>query len=159
MLQQRLIRLAAARSNQLLVQCRYMGRAALVRAATKARTDSAKQKNNNRFAKKIIMAVKQKGPDPLQNSLLASIIEDAREAAVPKDVITRNIEKGSSTTTANFKEALFEFYGHGGVGLLVNVLTDNDNRAAKDIFAVAGRNNLKQAASGSVAFNFAKKVC
>jgi len=137
---------------------RSMGRAALVRAATKARTDGAKSKNNNRFAMRIIMAVKQGGPDPSQNSLLASIVQDARDAAVPKDVIARNIEKGLSNTTANYKESLFEFYGHGGVGLLVNVLTDNDNRAAKEIFATASRNNLKPATSGSVSFNFMKKV-
>lgn len=54
------------RSSQL-----YMGRAAAVRAATKARTDSAKAKNNNRFAKAIINVVKQGGPDPESNRNLA----------------------------------------------------------------------------------------
>jgi hypothetical protein len=49
----------------------YMGRAAAVRAATKARTDSAKAKNNNRFAKAIINVVKQGGPDPESNRNLA----------------------------------------------------------------------------------------
>eukprot|EP01031_Cornospumella_fuschlensis_P025120 gene25120-30337_t len=47
--------------------CLYMGRAAAVRAATKARTDAAKAKNNGRFAKKIIMAVKAGGSDPVVN--------------------------------------------------------------------------------------------
>ena len=58
---------------------------------------------------------------------------------------------------ADFKESLFEFYGHGGVGFLVNVVTDNGNRAASDVALVAKKNNIKAATSGSVSFNFDKK--
>lgn len=135
----------------------FMGRAAAVRAATKSRTDAAKAKNNGRYAKKIIMAVKAGGPDPDINRQLASVISDAKSANVPKDIIARNIEKASAATTMDFKESLFEFYGHGGVGLLVRVLTDNDNRAAADVNLVAKKNSLKTAASNSVAFKFEKK--
>ena len=53
---------------------------------------------------------------------------------------------------------MFEFYGHGGVGFLVNVLTDNDNRAFKDISFVAKGLNIKQAAANSVAFKFDTKA-
>lgn len=136
----------------------FMGRAAAVRATTKAKTDSAKAKNNGRFAKKIIMAVKAGGPDPEQNRQLASIIAEAKSANVPKDIITRNIEKAGAATTENYSESLFEFYGHGGVGMLVNVLTDNNNRANADINLVAKKNNLKPAATNSVAFKFDKKA-
>eukprot|EP01041_Mallomonas_annulata_P001786 gene1786-3469_t len=136
----------------------YMGRAAAVRAATKARTDGAKAKNNGRFAKKIIMAVKAGGPDPVVNRQLATVIADAKASNVPKDIVDRNIAKASAAATADYKESLFEFYGHGGVGLLVNVLTDNDNRAASDINLVAKKQNLKSASMGSVSFNFDKKA-
>jgi YebC/PmpR family DNA-binding regulatory protein len=136
----------------------YMGRAAAVRAATKAKTDGAKAKNNGRFAKKIIMAVKAGGTDPISNRQLAQVIEDAKVANVPKDIITRNIEKAGAAATADYKESVFEFYGHGGVGLLVNVLTDNDNRAAADVNLVAKKNSLKSASTNSVAFKFAKKA-
>lgn len=136
----------------------YMGRAAAVRAATKAKTDDFKAKNNNRFAKKIIMAVKAGGADPVSNRLLAQVLAEAKVANVPKDIITRNIEKASSALTADYKESMFEFYGHGGVGLLVNVLTDNDNRAVKEVNLVAKKNSLKPAATNSVAFKFAKKA-
>lgn len=135
-----------------------MGRAAAVRATTKARTDGAKAKNNDRFVKKIIMAVKAGGPDPEVNRVLASVLADAKAANVPKDVITRNIEKASAPTSADYKESLFEFYGHGGVGLLVNVLSDNDNRASSDVNLVAKKQNLKSASMGSVSFNFDKKA-
>jgi transcriptional/translational regulatory protein YebC/TACO1 len=89
---------------------------------------------------------------------LAQVIADAKVANVPKDIITRNIEKASAAATADFKESVFEFYGHGGVGLLVNVLTDNDNRANADVNLVAKKNLLKAAAANSVRFKFEKKA-
>lgn len=135
-----------------------MGRAANVRKVTKARTDGAKAKNNGRFAKKIIMAVKAGGVDTTVNRQLAQVIEEAKVANVPKDIIQRNIEKASAATTANFKESVFEFYGHGGAGLLVNVLTDNDNRAAKEVHLAGKKLGLKPATANSVAFKFVKKA-
>eukprot|EP00981_Chlorochromonas_danica_P011848 scaffold4308_cov162-Ochromonas_danica.AAC.7 len=146
---------ASCRGQRCLV---FMGRAAAVRAATKAKTDAFKAKNNGRYAKKIIMAVKAGGPDPVVNRQLAQVIDEAKVANVPRDIIQRNIEKAGAAATADFKESIFEFYGHGGVGLLVNVLTDNDNRAAADIHLVAKKNFLKAATANSVAFKFAKKV-
>lgn len=135
-----------------------MGRAANVRAHTKARTDAAKAKNNGRYAKKIIVAVKAGGPDPAANRQLAQVIADAKVANVPKDIISRNIEKASSSATVDFKESVFEFYGHGGVGLLVYVLTDNDNRAAADVNLVAKKQLLKAAAMNSVKFKFNRMI-
>ena len=136
----------------------FMGRAAAVRAATKAKTDGAKAKNNARFAKKIIMAVKAGGADPDKNRALGQVIADAKVANVPKDVVTRNIEKASAAATADFKSSVFEFYGHGGCGLIVNVLTDNDNRAAADVNLVAKKQLLKNAAMNSVLFKFDTKA-
>ena len=63
-----------------------------------------------------------------------------------------------TTQLTDFKSSVFEFYGHGGVGFLVNVLTDNDNRAFKDISFVAKGRNIKQAAANSVAFKFDTKA-
>lgn len=135
-----------------------MGRASVVRAATKARTDAAKAKNNCVFAKKIIVAVKSGGADPAVNRLLAQLIVDAKAANVPKDIITRNIEKASSTTAADYKSSMFEFYGPGGIGLLVSVLTDNDNRASADVNLVAKKHALKPAAINSVKFKFSSQA-
>mmetsp|Transcript_29949 Transcript_29949/g.78912 ORF Transcript_29949/g.78912 Transcript_29949/m.78912 type:complete len:172 (+) Transcript_29949:461-976(+) len=55
---------------------------------------------------------------------------------------------------ADFKESTVELYAHGGVGFVVDVLTDNSNRAAADIRNVASKKQLKLAEPGSVAFNF-----
>jgi YebC/PmpR family DNA-binding regulatory protein len=151
------LRVTLPRRKQTLI-VHFMGRAAAVRAATKARTDGAKAKNNNRFAKKIIMVVKAGGPDPEKNRALAGVIADAKVANVPNDVIKRNIEKASSSSLADYKESLFEFIGFGGVGILVNVLTDNDNRAASDVNLVGKKHSLKPGSKGSVTFNFDKKA-
>eukprot|EP00601_Ochromonadales_sp_CCMP2298_P000029 CAMPEP_0173179304 /NCGR_PEP_ID=MMETSP1141-20130122/6035_1 /TAXON_ID=483371 /ORGANISM="non described non described, Strain CCMP2298" /LENGTH=269 /DNA_ID=CAMNT_0014101927 /DNA_START=648 /DNA_END=1453 /DNA_ORIENTATION=+ len=136
----------------------FMGRAAAVREKTKTRTDAAKAKNNNRYAKKIIMAVKAGGADLEVNRQLANVIAEAKIANVPKDIITRNIDKAKNADTADFKESLFEFYGHGGVGLLVQVLTDNPNRASAEVALVAKKNLLRSAATNSVNFKFDKKA-
>lgn len=141
------------RFNQL-----FMGRAAAVRANTKARTDGAKAKNNNIFAKKIITTVKAGGPDPESNRQLAAVIADAKAANVPNDVIKRNIDKASTTVTADYKESLFEFIGPGSTYLLVNVVTDNDNRATSEVNLVGKKNGLKPGSKGSVSFNFIKKA-
>ncbi len=136
----------------------YMGRAAAVRAQTKARTDAAKAKNYARFAKKILIAVKAGGPDIVKNRQLATVVADAKAANVPKDIINRNIEKGSQGVTEDYREGVYEFYGHGGAGILVNVLTDNEKRALNDISIIAKKHDLRAASMNSVAFKFAKKA-
>jgi transcriptional/translational regulatory protein YebC/TACO1 len=73
-------------------------------------------------------------------------------------VIKRNIEKASSAQTAAFKESMFEFIGPGGTYILVNVLTDNDNRASSEVALVGKKQSLKSGSKGSVAFNFVKKA-
>jgi hypothetical protein len=64
----------------------FMGRAAAVRAATKGKTDAKKAKTNALYGKKIIMAVKQAGPDPNANRALADLIKQAKANSVPVDV-------------------------------------------------------------------------
>lgn len=136
----------------------YMGRAAAVRANTKAKTDGAKAKLNARYGKKIVMAVKAGGPDPVSNVQLANVIAEAQRMKVPKDIVTRNLDRAKSADTADFTPGIFEFYGFGGVGLVVNSLTDNLNRCNQDIGLVAKKNNIKTAAKNSVVFKFAQKA-
>lgn len=71
----------------------FMGRAAAVRASTKAKTDMKKAKTNALFGKKIIMAVKEGGsPDPNANRKLADVIKQAKANSVPVDNINRASE-------------------------------------------------------------------
>ncbi len=135
-----------------------MGRASVVRATTKSRTDSLKSKLYCHFGKKLVMAVKAGGNDPNINRRLAQVIEDAKASNVPKDIIIRNIERGTQTITPDYREMLFEYYGHGGVGILVNVLSDNENRVVKDFHIIAKKHDLRPATMNSVKFKFSRKA-
>lgn len=135
----------------------FMGRAAAVRAATKSKTDAKKAKTNALYGKKIIMAVKQGGPDPDANRPLADLIKQAKSNSVPVDNINRAIKRAADTTTANFSEGTFEAYGFGGASFVINVLTDNNNRATSDVKSAVGKNNGKIAESGSVLFMYDRK--
>ncbi len=123
----------------------------------KARSDKVKGKVFTRVTKEIISAVKLGGPDPRANTRLRLAIQKAREANMPTDNIERNIKKASSADQANYDEVTYEIYGHGGVGIIVEVLTDNKNRAATDIRIATNKRGGTIASPGAVAFNFDRK--
>ena len=72
----------------------------------------------------------------------------------PKDLIDRNIKKASDKNQADFQETVYEAYGPGGCGFIIEGLTDNLNRAAADVRSAVNKGGGKMAAAGSVAFNF-----
>jgi len=76
---------------------------------------------------------------------------------MPSDNIERNIKKASSSDQADFSPVTYELYGYGGVGLIVEVLTDNKNRAASDIRIATNKRGGTIATPGAVAFNFDRK--
>lgn len=137
-----------------------MGRAAAVRAATKGKTDAKKAKTNGLYGKKIIMAVKQGGsPDPVANRALHDVIQAAKRNSVPVDNIQRAIKKASEGNIGDFSESTFEAYGNGGASLIINVLSDNANRASAEVKNVVNKKNAKLAESGSVLFMYDRKSC
>jgi YebC/PmpR family DNA-binding regulatory protein len=77
--------------------------------------------------------------------------------SVPIDNINRAIKKASEASTGDFKESIFEAYGHGGASIVINVLTDNSNRATSDVKSAVNRRNGKMAESGSVLFMYDKR--
>ena len=82
----------------------FMGRAAVVRAISKGKTDARKSKANGTYGKKIIMCVKQGGPDPDSNRALGDLMRAAKANSVPLDNINRAIKKASEANTADFEE-------------------------------------------------------
>ncbi|KAG8460497.1 hypothetical protein KFE25_013147 [Diacronema lutheri] len=120
-----------------------------------AKTQAQYAKKASYIGKKVVVAVKAGGDDPSINRALAAIIREAMSLDVPKDVIDRNIKRASESTTSDYKELTYEAYGFGGVGLIVNVLSDNNNRAAADVNTAVSKTGCKIASPGSVAFNFA----
>lgn len=75
-------------------------------------------------------SVKAGGPDPVANAKLSDLLKQAKDLGVPKDIIERNIKKASDAKQGDFQECIYEAYGPGGTGFVIEALTDNVNRTA-----------------------------
>lgn len=105
-----------------------MGRAHEVRAASMAKTAAMKSAKYARWNKEIFAAAKAGVPDPEMNQGLKNVIARAKKDQCPADVIKRAIEKAKGVTSGATKEKVYEGYGPGQVAVIVEFLTDNDNR-------------------------------
>jgi YebC/PmpR family DNA-binding regulatory protein len=123
----------------------------------KGRADAKRGKFFSRAAKEIISAVKAGGPDPKNNPRLRLAIQKGREGNLPNDVIERNIKKASNADQADFIEMTYELYGHGGVGIIADVMTDNKNRIASEMRIATNKRGGVVATPGAVSFNFDRK--
>lgn len=123
----------------------------------KGKADVQRGKIFSRAAKEIISAVKLGGPDPKANPRLRLALQKAREGNVPNDIIDRNIKKASSADQADYIEMTYELYGHGGVGIIIDVMTDNKNRVASEMRIATNKRGGSIANPGAVAFNFDRK--
>jgi len=124
----------------------------------KGKADAAKGKVFSRIAKEIISAVKVGGSsDPKMNPRLRVALQKAREANVPNEIVDRNIKKGASADQAAYDEVTYELYGYGGVGIIVEGLTDNRNRFSSDMRIAINKKGGTIASPGAVAFNFDRK--
>ena len=123
----------------------------------KGRSDAKKGKIFSRVAKEIISATKLGGPDPKANPRLRTALQKARIANMPNENIERNIKKASSADQADYHEMSYELYGHGGVGIIADVMTDNKNRIASEMRIATNKRGGTIASPGAVAFNFDRK--
>ena len=122
----------------------------------KGKADAKKGKIFSRIAKEIISAVKLNGPDRT-NPRLRLALQKARENNVPNEIIERNIKKASSADQQDYIEMTYELYGHGGVGIIADVMTDNKNRISSDMRIATNKRGGTVASPGAVAFNFDRK--
>ncbi len=123
----------------------------------KGRADAAKGKIFSRLAKEIISAVKEGGSDSKSNTRLRLALQKAKDANMPNENIERNIKKASSKDQSNYDEVTYELYGHGGVGIIVEGMTDNRNRFASEIRIATNKRGGTVATPGAVQFNFDRK--
>jgi len=123
----------------------------------KDRADKKKGKIFSKLTKEIINAAKQGGADPETNVKLKAVIQKAKAANLPNDTIERNIKKATSSDQSNYDEVVYELYGHSGVGIIAEALTDNKNRSASDIRIAINKCGGNIASSGAVMYNFEKK--
>lgn len=123
----------------------------------KAVTDA---KRSNLFTKlaNVIAVAARSGGDPAMNFQLRLAVDKARSANMPKDGIERAIKRGTGELGGvQIEEVLYEAYGPSGTAILIQVTTDNKNRAVSEIKAVLNRQGGKLANAGSVAYMFEKK--
>jgi YebC/PmpR family DNA-binding regulatory protein len=124
----------------------------------KAVVDAKRGKVFARLAKEISLAAKAGGGNPDSNARLRTAILAARAANVPNDNVTRAIKKGTGESGgAAIEEILYEAFAPGGIGFMVEVVTDNRNRAAADVRSLLVKNNGTFAESGSVGHMFTRK--
>lgn len=124
----------------------------------KAVVDVKRGKVFSKLAKEITLAAKHGGANPDLNARLRSAVLAARAANVPNDNIDRAIKKGvGELEGATLEEITYEGYGPGGVALMIEVVTDNRNRAANDLRVLLGKNGGTFADAGSVAYLFNRR--
>ena len=120
----------------------------------KGAQDAKRAKIFARHAKEIMIAARA-GADPDMNARLRAAIAAAKAQNMPNDNIDRAVKKGSGGGEADsYEEIRYEGYGPGGVAMIVDVLTDNRNRAASDIRSAFSKYGGNLGETNSVAFMF-----
>lgn len=124
----------------------------------KGLADAKRGKIFTKFIKEISIAARMGGSDPNSNPRLRTVIIKARAANMPKDNIERAIKKGTGEDGATaYEELVYEGYAPGGVAVMVEVLTDNHNRAAADVRNIFTKNGGNLGTTGSVSRMFQRK--
>ena len=120
----------------------------------KGAQDKKRSKLFSKLSRDITIAAKTGTPDPASNARLRLAITNARAESMPKDHIDRAIKKALGGETDTYEDIRYEGFGPGGIGLIVEVLTDNRNRTAANVRSTFSKNGGNMGESGSVAFMF-----
>jgi len=131
-----------------------MGRIFEKRKESIFKTAAQKSKLYSRYGKQMYMAAKNGVPDPDANPALRSIVEKAKRENVPSHVIEKAIQKASGKGGEDFQAARYEGFGPGGSLVIVDCLTDNNQRTISEIRNCFTKTGSKLAAHGSAAMSF-----
>ncbi len=124
----------------------------------KEKNDAAKGKIFTRIGREIVVAVKEGGPDPSNNSRLRDVIAKAKSNNMPNDTIDRSIKRAAGDgDAANYVTATYEGYGPCGTAIIVKTLTDNKNRTASNVRNAFTKGNGSIGTQGCVSFMFDEK--
>ena len=122
-------------------------------AADKQKTGAARGKLYAMYAKEIYSAAK-KSTNVDANPTLKRLIEKAKKAEVPSDIINRAIDKVNSGVNEDYDSLRYEGFGPGASTILIDCLTDNVNRAVGEVRAAFSKAHCKLGASGSVSYMY-----
>jgi len=124
----------------------------------KEKTDSARGRTFSKLIKEITIAARMGGGDPNGNPRLRTAVAAAKQANMPSNNVDRAIKKGTGELEGvNYEEITYEAYGPGGTALLIEVTTDNRNRAISEIRHMIQKHGGNMGESGSVAWMFNRK--
>jgi len=124
----------------------------------KGAADAKRGKIFSVLSKDLTLAARDGGGDPAFNPRLRTVIAKAKAANMPADNVERAIKKGTGELPGVvYEEIVYEGYAPGGVGLIVEVTTDNKNRSASEVRSTMGKNGGNLAGVGAVAFQFDRK--
>ena len=125
----------------------------------KAAQDKKRGKAFSQISKAIMAAVKIGGPKPEDNIPLRLQIDKARAANMPKDTIERAIKRASGEAGGDqIQELTYEGYGPGGVGIVIQTMTDNVNRTNSEVRSTLEKRGGSMGKQGSVSWNFEQKA-
>ena len=122
----------------------------------KAVVDAKRGALFTKIGNQIAIAARQ-GTDPAMNPSLAMVLEKARRANMPKANIERAIARAADKSAAALIEEVYEAYGPGGVGIVIEVATDNKNRTMPEVRHTLDKSGGRMADPGSVMFQFTRK--
>lgn len=124
----------------------------------KGANDAKRGKLFARLIKAIEASARDGGADPDMNPTLATMVQKAKDASVPKDNIQRALDRaaGKEGGGANWETVYYEGYAPGGVAVYVECLTDNRNRAAADVRTAFSKNGGSLAEPGAVNYLFSR---
>lgn len=131
-----------------------MGRSFEVRKASMAKTQGAKSKVYSKYGKEIYVCAKSGGVDPDANLSLRRLMERAKKDQVPAHVIDKALEKARGGAGEDYVVARYEGFGPGNCMVIVDCLTDNNNRTFGDVRQCFTKAKAKIGAQGSVAHMF-----
>ena len=121
----------------------------------KAKTDAQKSKMFTKFGRLITVEAKRSGGN-VNSPGLKVVIDRAREINMPNDTIDRAIKKATTDNNASMESITYESYGHGGCAIIIEVLTDNRNKAAQEVKFILSKHGLGLAGIGSATWAFTK---
>jgi len=110
-----------------------------------------------KIGKEIAIAIKSGGPDPVANSRLRVLMQNAKNASMPKENIERAIKKATSKDQTDYKEVVYEGYAPYGIAVLVETATDNTTRTVANVRSYFNKNGGSLGTSGCVDYLFEHK--
>ncbi|PJE64222.1 MAG: YebC/PmpR family DNA-binding transcriptional regulator [Candidatus Ryanbacteria bacterium CG10_big_fil_rev_8_21_14_0_10_43_42] len=115
----------------------------------KGAKDAQRSANFGKLSRVITIAAKEKGPNPDMNPALRTAIEKAQMVNMPKDTIERAIAKASMSADT-LQQVTYEAFGPGGVAIIIEGITDNNNRTFSEIRKILSDHDTKMAPGGAL---------